>query len=169
MPGLKKAELRTNIRVHECRWKDKLAKASADGSLASILGSGQPGSTKSGAAATDVVDVAALKAEAKDKLALDKGKGFGILPNLTVKRGKLFGQVSKFNKDFEHDGCWVDPNSGKILLKLRGSDQGRVIVNTSDLVEINSNFTPSDWHFCFSKATLQYRSTRAALQREHYF
>ena len=86
--------------------------------------------------------------EAKNKLASDMGKGFGILPNLTAKRGKLFGQVSKFNTDFEHDGCWVDPNSGKILLKLRGAERGRVIKNTSDLVEINGAFTPNDWHFC---------------------
>ena len=84
----------------------------------------------------------------KEKLASDKGKGFGILPNLTTKRGKLFGQVSKFNSDFEHAGCWVDPNSGKILLKLRGAERGRVIKNTSDLVQIESTFAPTDWHFC---------------------
>ena len=89
-----------------------------------------------------------ISTDAKGKLAADNGKGFGIMPNLTVKRGKLFAQVKKFNEQFEHDGCWVDPNSGKILMKVRGENRGRVIKNTSDLLEINNTFIPSDWYFC---------------------
>ena len=84
----------------------------------------------------------------KGKLAADKGKGFGILPNLTVKRGKFFAQVKNFNDTKKHEGCWVDTNTGKILLKVAGSQRGRVIRNTSDLTEIDPSFVPDVWYFC---------------------
>ena len=89
-----------------------------------------------------------ISPDAKSKLAANSGKGFGIVPNLTPKRGKFFGQVSSFCEQFDHEGCWVDPNTGKILLKLRGSDRDRVIKNTADLTEINISYIPTDWHFC---------------------
>ena len=85
---------------------------------------------------------------AKVKIAADKGKGFGILPNLTIKRGKFFAQVKTFNDTKKHQGCWVDPNTGKILLKVTGSLRGRVVRTTADLVEIDSSFVPSEWFFC---------------------
>ena len=89
-----------------------------------------------------------ISPEAKGRLASNAGKGFGIMPNLTIKRGKLFAQVSSFNEQFEHSGCWIDPNSGKILLKINGAERGRVIRNTRDLVEINNSYVPKDWFFC---------------------
>ena len=89
-----------------------------------------------------------VSGEAKSKLAVDKDKGFGVAPNLTVKRGKLFGQVTEFNNNYQHDGCWVDPKTGKIIIKLRGNERGRVVKNTGDLVEINNLFEPKDWYFC---------------------
>ena len=91
-----------------------------------------------------------ISSEAKGRLASNAGKGFGIMPNLTIKRGKLFAQVSSFNEQYGHSGCWIDPNSGKILLKINGSERGRVISNTSDLVEIENSYSPKDWYFCSS-------------------
>ena len=89
-----------------------------------------------------------VSSEARSKLAADKDKGFGVAPNLTVKRGKFFGQVNEFNNNYNHDGCWVDPKTGKILIKLRGNERGRVVKNTGDLVDINNLFEPKDWYFC---------------------
>ena len=89
-----------------------------------------------------------ISPDAKRKLASNSGKGFGIMPNLTVKRGKFFGQVSEFCEQHRHEGCWIDPNTGKILLKLRGTDRARAIKTTADLVEIDSSYIPKDWYFC---------------------
>ena len=79
---------------------------------------------------------------------MDQSKGFGIMPNLTVKRGQLSRQVKQFTETFNHEGSWVDPKTGKILIKLRGAQRGQVIKSTADLVLINSNFKPTEWHFC---------------------
>ena len=89
-----------------------------------------------------------IKREVKEKLAAQKDKGFGILPNLTVKRNKFFAQVQDFCKNRDHEGCWVDPNTGKILLKIKGATRGRLIKNTADLIEIDSVFEPDEWFFC---------------------
>ena len=89
-----------------------------------------------------------ISGDAKEKLASRKEKGFGILPNLTIKRNKLFSQVKKFNESRNHEGCWVDTNTGKILLRVRGSSRGKVIKNTRDLVELDNAFVPDDCFFC---------------------
>ena len=65
-----------------------------------------------------------------------------------MKRGKLFAQVKKFNDVKKHEGCWVDTNTGKILLKVASTTRGRVIRNTFDLVEIDDTFLPEEWYFC---------------------
>ena len=39
-----------------------------------------------------------VSSEARSKLAADKDKGFGVAPNLTVKRGKFFGQVNESDR-----------------------------------------------------------------------
>ena len=89
-----------------------------------------------------------ISGENKNKLAARKDKGFGILPNLTVKRNKLYAQVKKFCDLRNNDECWVDTNSGKILLRVSGATRGRVIRNTRDLVEIDNSFEPDVWYFC---------------------
>ena len=89
-----------------------------------------------------------IPAEVKAKIAANKDKGFGIGPNLTAKRGKLFAQVKPFNDAYGHEGCWVDPNNGKLLIRLKGAYRGRVIKSTGDLVEINNIFVPNEWYFC---------------------
>ena len=89
-----------------------------------------------------------IKGELKNKLAANKEKGFGISPNLTVKRSKFFAQVQDFCKCRDHEGCWADPNTGKILLKVKGATRGRVIKNTSDLTELDNMFEPDEWFFC---------------------
>ena len=89
-----------------------------------------------------------IPAENKAKLSANKDRGIGISPNLTVKRGKFFSQVKFFNETYGHQGCWVNPMNGKILIKLRGDDRGRVVRSTGDLTEINKLFVPEEWFFC---------------------
>ena len=55
-----------------------------------------------------------ITGDSKNKLAARKDKGFGILPNLTVKRNKLFAQVKQFCDKRKDEGCWVDTNSEKL-------------------------------------------------------
>lgn len=89
-----------------------------------------------------------ITGDCKGQLAHNAEKGFGILPNLTPKRGKLFGQVKEFCDSNGHLGCWADTNTGKILLKLQGETRGRVIRNTGDLVAIKGSYNPDVWYFC---------------------
>ncbi len=84
----------------------------------------------------------------KAKLARDEKRGFGISPHLTVKRSKLFAQVKDFNKQYNFGGCWVDPNNGKIYLRVPDTDRGQEIKSTSDLVTMISAFQPECWYFC---------------------
>lgn len=62
--------------------------------------------------------------EKKKHLAKNPVKGFAISPNLTPKRSKLFAQVKVFQEMCGCDGCWVDYNTGKIMLKLNKGDRG---------------------------------------------
>ncbi len=84
----------------------------------------------------------------KAKLARNKNRGIGISPHLTIKRSKLFGQVKDFNKQYNFGGCWVDPNNGKIYIRLPDTDHGQEIKSTSDLVMIVHTFQPEYWYFC---------------------
>ena len=89
-----------------------------------------------------------ITGEKKTQLASDKDRGFGILPNLTPKRGKFFAQVKSYCTSYGHEDCWVDSNTGKILLKLRGAARGTVVKSTGDLVQIDQSYSPDEWYFC---------------------
>ena len=88
-----------------------------------------------------------ISGDIKTNLANNKDRGFGILPNLTRKRGKFFNQVKTFSDEHGHE-CWVDVNTGKILLKVCGASRGTVINNSSDLINISESYIPSEWFFC---------------------
>lgn len=88
----------------------------------------------------------------KADLAINGAKGFGIQVNLTPKRAKLLAQVQDFCTNTDRDKmCWVDYNTGNILLRLEAGKRGTVIRSTRDLVEIDRNYIPSEWYFCSSQ------------------
>ena len=67
--------------------------------------------------------------------------------------------MKNFNESGGHEGCWVDTNTGKILLRVKGSSRGRVIKNTRDLVEIDNTFLPEEWIFCSAPVFKQQNDT----------
>lgn len=84
----------------------------------------------------------------KAKLTSTPNKGIGIMPHLTPKRAKLYGQVQSYCKTNSLDSCWVDYNSGKIFLKERTGQKATIISDTCDLLKLNSNYKPDYYMFC---------------------
>ena len=91
-----------------------------------------------------------INTELKNKLISRKSRGVGIHPNLTVKKGRLLYQDKQFCDKFNYHGAWADFHNGKIYLKTTSSVRGIVIKDTSDLIQINSDFEPlpRDYIFC---------------------
>lgn len=89
-----------------------------------------------------------LNEESRKKLSTRPDKGLSIQPNLTPKRAKFFSQVQDFNRLFNYFGTWVDTNSNKIFIKTNEGARGVYVKDTSDLIQINSNYKPATWYFC---------------------
>ncbi len=88
-----------------------------------------------------------ISAPRKARLARDNKRGFGILPHLTGKRGKLFAQVKGFNAQYRFEGCWVDCNNGKIFLRQPNTEKGQEVKSTADLVRLRKDYKPDQWYF----------------------
>lgn len=89
-----------------------------------------------------------ITAARKSVLAANDKRGFGIQANLTAKRAKLLAQVNNFCKERDNMSCWVDYNSGNVVLRIADGRRGTVISNTRNLVDIDNSFVPTEWYFC---------------------
>ena len=75
-------------------------------------------------------------------------RGIGIMTHLTPKRAALYRQVCVFRETYNFDSVWVDYNTARIFLRRNAGERAHVITDTSDLYKLNSDFTPTEYHFC---------------------
>ena len=75
-------------------------------------------------------------------------RGIGIMPHLTPKRAKFYGQVTNFVKYFNMEGCWVDYHTGNILVRTKPGLKATIVTDSYDLYNLDNRFRPIDHYFC---------------------